>query len=134
MTRRLRVGGRTVELTDEGAGNAPAVVLLHGFSGSKQSWRTLRRDLRGRYHVVAVDLPGHGGTPAARDPLADSLWRSAELVVRALESESGTSARRRWAVLWAVSLVAAAWINLFAICVLIERRMIQWAFRGELVT
>jgi 2-succinyl-6-hydroxy-2,4-cyclohexadiene-1-carboxylate synthase len=86
MIRRLRIGGRTVELTDEGADDAPAVVLLHGFTGSKNSWRTLRRELRGRYHVVAVDLPGHGGTPAGRDWHADSLWRSAELVVRALES------------------------------------------------
>jgi len=86
VIRRLRVGGRTVELADEGAGNAPAVVLLHGFTGSKNSWRTLRRELRGRYHVVALDLPGHGGTSAARDPHADSFWRSAELVVRALES------------------------------------------------
>jgi len=86
VIRRLRVGGRTVELTDEGAVSAPTVVLLHGFTGSKQSWRTLRSELRGRYRVVAIDLPGHGGTPAACDPHADSLWRSAELVIGALES------------------------------------------------
>ena len=86
MIRRLRVRGRTVEVADEGASGAPAVVLLHGFTGSKQSWRTLRRELRGRYHVVAIDLPGHGGTPAARDRHADSLWRAADLVVRALRS------------------------------------------------
>jgi NitT/TauT family transport system permease protein len=30
--------------------------------------------------------------------------------------------------------VAVMAVGLFAICVLIERRMIQWAFRGELVT
>jgi 2-succinyl-6-hydroxy-2,4-cyclohexadiene-1-carboxylate synthase len=86
VIRRLRVGGRTVELADEGAGSAPPVVLLHGFTGSKDSWRTLRRELRRRYRVVAIDLPGHGGTPAARDPHADTLWRSAELVVQALDS------------------------------------------------
>jgi NitT/TauT family transport system permease protein len=30
--------------------------------------------------------------------------------------------------------VAAMAVGLFAICVLIERRMVRWAFRGELMT
>jgi mannosyltransferase len=39
--------------------------------------------------------------------------------VRVLEPEPGRAgSRRRWTILWAVGLVAAAWINLFSICVL----------------
>jgi 2-succinyl-6-hydroxy-2,4-cyclohexadiene-1-carboxylate synthase len=86
VIRRLRVGSRTVEFADEGPRGAPAVVLLHGFTGSKNSWRRLRGQLRKRYRVVAIDLPGHGGTPAAPDALADSLWRTGDLVVDALRA------------------------------------------------
>lgn len=86
MIRRATVSGRTVELTDEGPPEARAVVLLHGFTGNKDSWRRLRRALARRHRVLSIDLPGHGGTPAGADAEADSLWRTADLVLGAAES------------------------------------------------
>jgi 2-succinyl-6-hydroxy-2,4-cyclohexadiene-1-carboxylate synthase len=39
---------------------APALVLLHGFTQTRQSWRRTVAALDGRYRAVAPDLPGHG--------------------------------------------------------------------------
>ena len=86
MIRRIAVNGRTVEISDDGPSTAPAIVLLHGFTGAKGGWRTLRRTLVPRRRVVAVDLPGHGGTAASAEPAADSLAGTARLVVQSLDS------------------------------------------------
>jgi 2-succinyl-6-hydroxy-2,4-cyclohexadiene-1-carboxylate synthase len=80
------VAGRTVEISDDGPPAAAAIVLLHGFTGSKDGWQTLRRALARRRRVVAVDLPGHGGTPASAEPSADKLGATAELIVQTLDS------------------------------------------------
>jgi 2-succinyl-6-hydroxy-2,4-cyclohexadiene-1-carboxylate synthase len=38
----------------------PALVLLHGFTQTRQSWRRTVQALAGRYRALAPDLPGHG--------------------------------------------------------------------------
>ena len=38
----------------------PAVVLLHGFTQTRQSWRRTVGALGGRYRALVPDLPGHG--------------------------------------------------------------------------
>jgi pimeloyl-ACP methyl ester carboxylesterase len=38
----------------------PALVLLHGFTQTRQSWRRTIGALDGRYRAVAPDLLGHG--------------------------------------------------------------------------
>jgi pimeloyl-ACP methyl ester carboxylesterase len=44
----------------------PALLLVHGGSLSLTSWRPWISRLRGRRRIVAVDMPGHGGTGATR--------------------------------------------------------------------
>ena len=46
----------------------PRVVLLHGFTQTGASWRPVAERLRalGPYEPVAVDAPGHGGSPLPR--------------------------------------------------------------------
>jgi pimeloyl-ACP methyl ester carboxylesterase len=46
---------------DKGRGRV--VVLLHGFLGSSEIWRSTFEDLSRSYRVIAIDLPGHGATP-----------------------------------------------------------------------
>ncbi len=41
-------------------GVRPALVLLHGFTQTRQSWRRTVAALDGRYRAIAPDLPGHG--------------------------------------------------------------------------
>jgi pimeloyl-ACP methyl ester carboxylesterase len=49
-----------VRFSDTGKGRA--VVLLHGFLGSYQVWEDAISNLSKSYRVIAIDLPGHGGT------------------------------------------------------------------------
>ena len=41
---------------------APTVLLMHGTGGSTHSWAGVVPALHGHYHVVNIDLPGHGFT------------------------------------------------------------------------
>jgi pimeloyl-ACP methyl ester carboxylesterase len=47
-----------ISYTDSGKGRA--VVLLHGFLGSKELWEQTRNALAKHFRVVCIDLPGHG--------------------------------------------------------------------------
>ena len=40
--------------------NAPTLVLVHGFTGSKENWYPVARVLGDRYRLVIPDLPGWG--------------------------------------------------------------------------
>src|ERR1700754_3336793 len=50
----------------------PALVLLHGFTQTRQSWRRTVQALQGRYRALAPDLPGHGQA-ALRTPSFDAV-------------------------------------------------------------
>ncbi|HVA77379.1 MAG TPA: 2-succinyl-6-hydroxy-2,4-cyclohexadiene-1-carboxylate synthase [Candidatus Binataceae bacterium] len=88
MIRRVRVSAGTVELADEGqpAPGDPPLVLLHGFSGSKDSWLGLREHLSPRHRVLSVDLPGHGGTDIAGDLSHYSIESTVRVVIEALDT------------------------------------------------
>ena len=45
------------------AGEGPAILVLHGWGGSSDSWREVLKILSGNYKVVVPDLPGFGKTP-----------------------------------------------------------------------
>lgn len=40
--------------------DAPTLVLLHGYTGSKENWYRVATALRGRYRIIIPDLPGWG--------------------------------------------------------------------------
>ncbi|MGB8413270.1 MAG: 2-succinyl-6-hydroxy-2,4-cyclohexadiene-1-carboxylate synthase [Candidatus Binatus sp.] len=91
MNRRVEIGTATVEFSDEGpsalSSQTPArdpVVLLHGFTGSKDSWRDLREQLRTDRRVISIDLPGHGGTRVGIDVENYPIERAAAMVIRLL--------------------------------------------------
>jgi len=42
------------------AGQGPLIVLVHGFTGSKENWLPVMRALAKTHHVIAPDLPGWG--------------------------------------------------------------------------
>ncbi|XP_045884650.1 monoacylglycerol lipase abhd6-A-like [Micropterus dolomieu] len=43
-------------------GTTPSLLLLHGFSASKDMWLPVIKHLPRSQHVVCVDMPGHQGT------------------------------------------------------------------------
>jgi pimeloyl-ACP methyl ester carboxylesterase len=48
-------------------GEGPRLLLVHGLGGTWRSWSPILPGLSEAREVIAVDLPGHGGTPAAPD-------------------------------------------------------------------
>jgi 2-succinyl-6-hydroxy-2,4-cyclohexadiene-1-carboxylate synthase len=65
-----------------------SVVLLHGFTQTRQSWRRTVAALGGRYRALAPDLPGHG-MAAERRPAS---FAACAAYVRALAGERFTLA------------------------------------------
>jgi 2-succinyl-6-hydroxy-2,4-cyclohexadiene-1-carboxylate synthase len=57
------VKGRPLHFERQGCG--PALVLLHGFTGSGQSMTEVAQSLGQHYETLAPDLPGHGRSVAA---------------------------------------------------------------------
>ena len=68
------------------SGDGPPLVLLHGFTGSTESWEPLRAALGDRVATLAVDLPGHGHSGAPEDPARYALCRFADDLARALDA------------------------------------------------
>ena len=48
-------------------GEGRKLLLIHGLGGSWQSWNTILDALSANRTVIAIDLPGHGATPAEAD-------------------------------------------------------------------
>ncbi|MCW0459913.1 alpha/beta fold hydrolase [Xanthomonas sacchari] len=58
--RQSQVAGHTWTYLVRAAADpaAPTLLLVHGFTGSKENWLPLARALGTRYHLVIPDLPG----------------------------------------------------------------------------
>ena len=57
-------------------GSGPDLVLLHGWALNLGVWESLIEQLRGRFRLIAMDLPGHGrnaGQPFGATP-AEQDW------------------------------------------------------------
>ena len=63
------VAGIRLHLCDSGPRHAPALILLHGFGSSLQTWDAWATSLQADYRVIRFDLPGSGLT--GPDPTGD---------------------------------------------------------------
>jgi pimeloyl-ACP methyl ester carboxylesterase len=66
MSEYLDLSSGTVHWKDYG-GSGQLIVMVHGLGGSVANWDRIGPRLAGRGHVVALDLPGFGLSPPARD-------------------------------------------------------------------
>jgi pyruvate dehydrogenase E2 component (dihydrolipoamide acetyltransferase) len=80
----VEAGGRTVRIGRAGSGEGTPVVLIHGFSGDLNNWLFNIEALSAVAPVIAIDLPGHGGS--SKDVGDGSLKTLAETVMAALEA------------------------------------------------
>jgi 2-succinyl-6-hydroxy-2,4-cyclohexadiene-1-carboxylate synthase len=76
--------GLTLHVESSGAG--PAVLMLHGFTGSVTTWAPLRALLNTHFTTIAVDLPGHGQSGAPPDAARYSLARFADDLRQTLDT------------------------------------------------
>ncbi|MEZ0067233.1 pimeloyl-ACP methyl ester carboxylesterase [Streptacidiphilus sp. MAP12-20] len=63
-------------------GTGTPVVLLHGLTFDRRTWRPVIEGLGGSFTSIAIDLPGHGGSGGRATRLADVV----EQIHRLLES------------------------------------------------
>ena len=67
-------------------GGGPSLVLVHGLGGAASNWVELTPTLARSYRVLALDLPGHGGSSPL--PTAPSLTPFADVVRAVAEREA----------------------------------------------
>jgi pimeloyl-ACP methyl ester carboxylesterase len=58
------VGRRPADLAFDRTGTGEPLLLLHGLGSARTTWDPLTAGLATDYDVLAVDLPGHGDSPA----------------------------------------------------------------------
>jgi pimeloyl-ACP methyl ester carboxylesterase len=58
--RSVHLHGRELAYVEGGSG--PTLLLIHGIGGDWRTWEPVLDGLAQRHRVVAVDLPGHGGS------------------------------------------------------------------------
>ena len=67
-----------VQLNVEIGGQGPHLVLLHGFTGSAESWRGHIAAFGNKFETVAVELLGHGASDSPADPARFRMDRCVE--------------------------------------------------------
>ena len=82
MTRESTNGGGSRGLDHHRGGSGEPLVLIHGIGHTWRGWKPMLPQLERRFDVLAVDLPGHGhspalpaGTDSTPEALADAVER-----------------------------------------------------------
>jgi pyruvate dehydrogenase E2 component (dihydrolipoamide acetyltransferase) len=60
--REMEVGGRRLRYLELGEGDGLPVLLVHGFGADLNTWMFTQPALAEGRRVIALDLPGHGGS------------------------------------------------------------------------
>lgn len=82
--RLVDAAGQTWRVRESGPRDGPALVLIHGFSHSLETWEPVADALEDDYRIIRFDLPGHGLTGARADS-AYSVDESVEQVAALLD-------------------------------------------------
>ena len=78
------VAGVRLHVRDDGPRGAPALIMIHGFGSSLQTWEPWAKTLSPEFRVIRFDLPGSG--LSAPDPTGDySDTRSIDLVLALMD-------------------------------------------------
>jgi pimeloyl-ACP methyl ester carboxylesterase len=78
--------GQTIAYIDAGSKQAPAIVLIHGYTDSARDWLPVEPLLEQRFRLIIVDLRGHGasGKPECCYTRFDFAY-DIELLLRSLQ-------------------------------------------------
>jgi pimeloyl-ACP methyl ester carboxylesterase len=85
--RSVQAGGRRLSYLEKGERTAgqPSLVLIHGLMGTAATFLPLLAEIADERHVIALDLPGAGGSE--RDPkMGASLANVTDSVLNALDA------------------------------------------------
>ncbi|MDH3730484.1 MAG: alpha/beta hydrolase [Acidimicrobiia bacterium] len=78
--RVIEVAGTPINYLDWGEQGLPGLVLVHGGAAHSRWWSFVAPFFTHRYHVVALDLSGHGNS-GRRDRYSHDLWADEILAV-----------------------------------------------------
>jgi pimeloyl-ACP methyl ester carboxylesterase len=84
-SRSLSANGLSLHYLEWGRPGALPVVCVHGYTSSAQAFNALARHLQDRFHVLALDVRGHGESawsPAGAYAYADQAGDVAAFVSR----------------------------------------------------
>jgi pimeloyl-ACP methyl ester carboxylesterase len=85
--RSIQAGGRRLSFLEKGrrVAGEPSLVVIHGLMGTAATFLPLLAEIAEDRHVIALDLPGAGGSE--RDPkIGASLANATESVLKALDA------------------------------------------------
>jgi pimeloyl-ACP methyl ester carboxylesterase len=74
VSKTLRVNNLALHYLEWGKADAPPIVCVHGFTSSAEAFNALARHLQDRFHILALDVRGHGESawsPAGAYQFAD---------------------------------------------------------------
>ena len=71
-------------------------LFLHGFLGNKKVWTPFVNYFKRNYHVITIDLPGHGNTSIIEEEM--TMEFSAKLIKQILKTEDILNRTYRWAL------------------------------------
>lgn len=87
VTRTVEVDGRGVNVVDTG-GDGPPLLFIHGLGALWQSWLLNIPPFMHSHRVVALDLPGFGGSEMPDGPISIPAYaRTVDEVCRRLDVE-----------------------------------------------
>lgn len=72
-------------------GSGPPLVLVHGSPADSRAWARVTPHLRDRFRVIAVDLPGYGGSDGVPDAPVGRAALMGSRVARLIESCGGAA-------------------------------------------
>lgn len=84
--RSVVIERQGVSLFTRVTGQGKPLMLLHGFSGSSESWGEVTRELSTGSLVIRPDLIGHGRSTAPPDPARYTMEQAAEDIIAILDS------------------------------------------------
>ncbi len=87
-SQTVTLHGHPVAYVQKGSG--PVLLLIHGMAGSLDTWRSVIEPLSRNATVLAVDLPGHGGSGPGGDYSLGSLAAALRDVLTALGHDRAT--------------------------------------------
>jgi pimeloyl-ACP methyl ester carboxylesterase len=80
--RILNLPGGDIQVREDGARGKPTIVMLHGLAASMHWWTPTEQRLAPTFHVIRIDLLGHGGSEKPEGGY--SMPNQAKLVAQAL--------------------------------------------------
>ncbi|EHL2530768.1 alpha/beta fold hydrolase, partial [Listeria monocytogenes] len=63
----MLVNGRHYHLTTAISGEKPALLMLHGFTGTSETFQDSISGLKEHFNIIAPDLLGHGNTASPEE-------------------------------------------------------------------